>query len=142
MFKIICFFLTVVFCTHSYAYVDIELACQEQEEQKKSLLTKMSTSLKEANLAGQCTGYHSYYNIDLEHACSEFIEQKKSLLQSLSTSNIEANLAGRCVGATYRIAEDCGVNTSSIDYVLIAETATSVKSVRIKLECYGARYGR
>ena len=140
MFKwilIICFF----FSTASFASFDIKLACKEKEEQKKSLLTKMSTSLTEANLAGQCTGYRSYYKIDVTLACSEFIEQKNSLLTSLSTSLTEANLAGMCVGAIYRAAEKCDVNTASIDYLSIAEDASSWKGIKTQLGCYGGRYG-
>jgi len=140
MFKwilIICFF----YSTASFASFDIKLACKEKEEQKKSLLTNMSTSLTEANLAGQCTGYRSYNNVDVALSCSEFIEQKKSLLSSLSTSLSEANLAGMCVGAIYRVAEKCDVNISYINYSSIAERAYSLNSIKEQLDCIGGRYG-
>jgi hypothetical protein len=137
MYRIIWLFFTIFFCTSSYASVDIKLACDEKKEQKKSLLTKMSTSYMEAHLAGQCTGYKSYSIIDWEESCSEYIEQKKSLLSSLSTSLIEANLAGICVGAIYRVAErKCGRKLQNIDYFNIAEGRPfSSNSVKVKIDC-------
>lgn len=141
MFRCISLLICIFFCTTSFASVDIDLACKEKKEQKKSLLPRMSTSLTEANLAGQCTGYKSYYKIDLALSCSEFIEQKKSLLSFLSTSLSEANLAGMCVGAIYRTAQKCHVDTTSIDYSRIAEGVSSLKAVKMKLGCYGERYG-
>lgn len=137
MFKWILLFTCIFISTTTFASVDIDLACKEKEEQKNSILTKMSTSLAEANLAGQCTGYESYYKIDFKLSCSELIEQKESLLSSLSTSLSEANLAGMCVGAIYRAAEKCRMDTSYIDYLSIAEGVSSWKSVNIKLGCYG-----
>ena len=122
--------------------VDIDAACKEEEEQKKSLLTRMSTSLIEAHLAGQCKGFNSYSEINIDKNCSEFVEQQNAIFPSLSTSLIEANLAGRCVGAIYRIAEDCRVDLKSIDYTFVAENATSISAVRASLVCYGERYGR
>lgn len=141
MYKIILLFLATFSCSHTYASVDIELACKEKEEQKETLLTKMSTSLKEANLAGQCTGYNSYHRIDWEESCTEFIEQKKSLL-SMSTSLKEANSAGQCKGAIYKIVErKCGNILQSIDYDYLAEGASSSSSVRKKVSCKGAYDG-
>ena len=137
MFKWILLFTCIFVSTTTFASVDIDLACKEKEEQKNSILTKMSTSLTEANLAGQCTGYKSYYKIDFKLSCSELIEQKKSLLSSLSTSLYEANLAGMCIGAIYRVAEKCRMETSYIDYLSIAESASSLKAVKKELGCYG-----
>jgi hypothetical protein len=142
MLKIISLLIALSFCSNCYASVDIEIACKEKKEQKKSLLTKMSTSLQEANLAGQCTGYNSYDEIDIKQACSEFLEQKNSLFSNLSTSNLEANLAGMCIGAIYRVSEECSVSNESINYSLIAEEVISVKSVIIQLDCNGSYYGR
>lgn len=142
MHRYVWLFIAVITCSKSYAFVDIKLACKEKEEQKNSQLTKMSTSMIEANLAGQCTGYNSYHKINLKQACSELIQQKKALLSTLSTSNLEANLAGMCIGAIYRISEQCSDSSETINYYLIAEGATSVKSVKIKLGCNGGYYGR
>lgn len=142
MHRYVWLFIAVITCSKGYAYVDITLACKEKKEQKKSLLTKMSTSHEEANLAGQCTGYKSYMQIDIKQACSEFVQQKKALLSTLSTSNIEANLAGMCIGAIYRIAKQCNESGDNINYFIVAEGVTSVESVEIKLGCSGVYYGR
>lgn len=112
----------------SVAAIDINKACEERDEQKNALLSKMSTSISEALLAGQCTGYEqaSYSNIDsfaeLPLACSEFVEQKKAFLPfDMSTSLREANLAGMCLGAIHKIAEHCQLEDSRIDYDSIAD---------------------
>ena len=141
MFKWILLLTCTFFSTVTFAAVDIDLACKEKKEQKMSLFPKMSTSLIEANLAGQCTGYHSYSRIDVTLACSEFVEQKKSLFTLLSTSLTEANLAGMCVGAIYRAAERCNADTTFIDYLSLAEGATSWRDLKRGLGCYGDRYG-
>ena len=111
--------------------IDIDKACEERDEQKKALLSKMSTSITEAFLAGQCTGYQqtyyrSSYNAHsfegLSMACSEFVEQKEALLPfNMSTTLKEAMFAGMCIGAIYKVAENCGVDEQYIQYLVIAE---------------------
>jgi len=133
--------ICISFHTGVFASVDIDLACKEKKEQEMSLLNKMSTSLTEANLAGQCTGYTSYYKIEFNQVCPEFIEQKRALLSSLSTSLSEANLAGQCIGAIYRLAKKCKANTTFIDYLHIAENSASWDTVKVELGCYRGRNG-
>jgi hypothetical protein len=106
--------------------LDIENACNERDEQKHSLLSKMSTSISEALLAGQCTGYKSINNIlssgELSKACSEFVEQKSALLPfNMSTTLSEAMLAGICVGAIYKLVEGCNSGEKKINYLYIAK---------------------
>jgi hypothetical protein len=122
--------ISLFFLGFSAAAMDIESACKERDEQKKALLSNMSTSLSEALLVGQCTGYHktSYtkYRVssfeDLPQACLEFVEQKEALLPfDMSTTLSEAMLAGMCLGAIYKIAEDCNRNEHKINYVHIAK---------------------
>lgn len=124
-----------LFSTSSLANVDIDRACKEKKEQQRSLLERLSTSVTEAYLAGQCTGYDSYYKVNLKESCSEFVEQKESLLSSLSTSLKEAHLAGRCVGAIYRVAKQCGVETNRIDYEFVAKGVLTVQGAKERLGC-------
>ena len=51
----------------SVAAIDINKACKERNEQKHALLSNLSTSISEALLAGQCTGYEqtSYSNTNI-----------------------------------------------------------------------------
>lgn len=110
--------------------MDIKSACKERDEQKKALLSKMSTSISEALLAGQCIGYKkaSYNNFkistfaDLSKACFEFVEQKEALLPfNMSTNLTEAMYAGMCLGAIYKIATKCNSDESLINYLYIAK---------------------
>lgn len=140
MFKWFFLFVSLVFSVESIAAVNIDLACKEKKEQQMSLLTKMSTSVSEANLAGQCTGYWYYNEVELGKACSEFLEQKNALLPSLSTSLSEANSAGICIGAIYRVAVECHVNSYHINYSRIAEDGFSLRSIKDQLGC-GEHYG-
>lgn len=81
----------LIFCTlfailslNSHA-IDINKACTELIEQKKALLSILSTSLTEANMAGQCIGYQAVRNktrLSIDKACAEYIEQRKSAGQS------------------------------------------------------------
>ncbi|GAA6173548.1 hypothetical protein NBRC116592_32180 [Colwellia sp. KU-HH00111] len=115
----------------SAAGIDIVKACEERDEQKKALLSKMSTSITEAFLAGQCTGYQqtyyrSSYNAhafeELPVACAEFVEQKEALLPlNMSTTLKEAMYSGMCIGAIYKVAEACDVNKQYIQYLFIAK---------------------
>ena len=57
MFKGLILVVFILFSSSSFANVDIELACKEKKEQQRSLLERLSTSVTEAHLAGQCTGY-------------------------------------------------------------------------------------
>ncbi|MEL0623971.1 hypothetical protein V6238_12800 [Marinomonas arenicola] len=102
MFKIL---ITILLVISSSAHaLNIKKACEEYDEQKQALLSNLSTSYKEANMAGQCIGYRKvlYENgIKLKQFCSEFVEHKESLLGNISTSLIEANMAGQCIGAIY-----------------------------------------
>lgn len=109
--------------------IDVKQACKEREEQKNALFSRMSTSIKEAMLAGQCSGYEqTAYNYNNQYsfpelplACSEFVEQKKALLPlDISISLREANLAGMCIGAIYKVAKDCRFEEYRIDYDGIA----------------------
>jgi len=137
--------VSVIFSSFSFASVDIELACEEKKEQQLSLLSKMSTSVLEAHLAGQCTGYNSLYQVDLGEACSEFVEQKEALLSSMSTSLSEANLAGICVGAIHKLAsKKCKDTAFTIDYLSMAKEAikeSSVYSVKKQINCSGVNNG-
>jgi hypothetical protein len=141
MFKGFILVVFILFSSSSLANVDIELACKEKKEQQRSLLERLSTSVTEAHLAGQCTGYDSYYEVNLKESCSEFLEQKESLLSSLSTSLKEANLAGMCIGAIYRVAKRCKVDTYKINYAYIARGALTVHKVEQRLGCYGNQNG-
>lgn len=143
MFKAFILVVFIFFSASSLANVDIDLACKEQKEQQRSLLERLSTSVTEAHLAGQCTGYYSYNmaGIEWKESCSEFLEQKESLLSSLSTSLKEAHLAGRCIGAIYRVAKQCGVETNKIDYEFVAKGVLTVQGVKERLGCYGNQYG-
>ena len=140
MFKWFFLFISLIFSVESVATVDINLACKEKKEQQMSLFSKMSTSLTEANLAGQCTGYWHYDEENLHKACSEFLEQKNALLPSLSTSLSEAHLAGICIGAIYRVAVECDVYSYHINYSRIAENSFSLNSIKEQLGCVD-RYG-
>lgn len=135
MFKWLLLITLIFFSENCFANFNEDIACEEKKEQQRSLLTKMSTSLTEAHLAGQCTGYYSFSKIDWKLSCSEFMEQKNSLLSSLSTSLLEANLAGMCVGAIFRVAERCKANTYSIDYSYIAGGDLTLKIVKQRLGC-------
>jgi hypothetical protein len=124
--------ITVILCFFSFSVtaVDINKACNERNEQKQALLGHdMSTSINEAFLAGQCTGYEKTYysntNIysfaKLSQACSEFVEQKKAILpMDMSTTLSEAMQSGMCVGAIYKIAKSCHHEHYSINYTYIA----------------------
>lgn len=125
MYKIIGLLLVLSYSITSYAQVNIKLACEEKKEQQESLFT-MSTSNKEANLAGQCIGYYSSDKVDLVKVCSEYVEQKKALL-SMSTSLKEANLAGQCIGAIFNKAEEC--ETFRGTYISIAEDILSTSTL-------------
>ena len=122
--------LSVLFFSSSVTAIDIESACKERDEQKKALLSNMSTSISEALLAGQCIGYKeaSYNNFkistfaDLSKACSEFVEQNEALLPfNMSTNLTEAMYAGMCLGVIYKIATKCNSDASLINYLYIAK---------------------
>jgi len=140
MIKYFSLIVFLTFSSYSFAYVDIDKACNEKEEQKNSLLTRMSTSLIEAHLAGQCTGYNNYNLDELIDACAEFVEQKESLIPSLSTSILEANLSGICVGAIYRIAiKKCDQTFLEIKYLDVAKAVVlknDVSSIQYGIRCY------
>lgn len=142
MFKGFILVVLILFSSSSLAKVDIDFACKEKKEQQRSLLERLSTSVTEAHLAGQCTGYDSYYKVNIKESCSEFLEQKKSLLGSLSTSLKEAHLAGVCVGAIYKVAKRCKADTSNIDYSYIARGNLTLEIVEQRLGCDGDHYGR
>lgn len=141
MFKGVILVAFILFSASSLAKVDIDLACKEKKEQQRSLLERLSTSVAEAHLAGQCTGYNAYYKVNLKESCSEFLEQKESLLGSLSTSLKEANLAGMCVGAIYRVAKRCKADTYNINYAFIARGALTVYKIEQRLGCNKEQYG-
>lgn len=129
------FIIVLLLCCYSLSVtavgIDIGKACEERDEQKNALLSKMSTSITEAFLAGQCTGYQqtyykSSYNThafeELSMACSEFVEQKEALLPlNMSTTLKEAMYAGMCTGAIYKVAKSCGSPDQYIQYLVIAK---------------------
>ena len=141
MFKWFFLLVSLIFSVESFATVDIVLACKEKKEQQMSLLPKMSISITEANLAGQCTGYRHYSEVDFNKACSEFVEQKEALLPFMSTSLAEANWAGMCIGGIYRVAKICDVSTSYLNYLGVAKNVYSLRSLKEQLGCYGESYG-
>ncbi|WP_111976923.1 hypothetical protein [Algibacillus agarilyticus] len=128
------FIIVLILCFYSLSAtavgIDIDKACEERDEQENALLSKMSTSITEAFLAGQCIGYqNTYYKStykaqafkELSRACSEFVEQKEALLPlNMSTTLKEAMLAGMCTGAIYKVAYNCGVGEQYIQYLVIA----------------------
>jgi hypothetical protein len=127
--------LVLLLCFYNFsasaAGIDIDKACEERDEQKKALLSKMSTSISEAFLAGQCTGYRkTYYRSsnnshsfeELSLVCSEFVEKKQALLPfNMSTTLREAMYSGMCIGAIYKVAEACDVKEQYIQYLVIAK---------------------
>lgn len=134
-------FILLSFLTSHAHSLDISQACDELTQQKKALLSKLSTSLSEANMAGQCIGYRAIASgtqLNLEKACSELVEQKNNLLGSLSTSFEEANQAGICMGAIYAA---CGTVDS---YKKGAERIinkglinTRINTIKKAVGCYG-----
>ena len=122
--------LSLFVLNFSAAAMDIESACKERDEQKKALLSNMSTSISEALLAGQCIGYEkaSYSNFKistfagLSKACSEYVEQKEALLPlNISTTFSEAMFSGICLGVIYKIATKCNSDERLINYLYIAK---------------------
>ncbi len=125
----------------SYVYaLNIDKACEEYDEQKKALLSNLSTTYKEANMAGQCIGYRKVlYNngVKLKKSCSEFIEHKENLLGGISTSLKEANIAGQCIGAIYAACND--INYTSAAKIISNSYGSSIMSrsnIQRHLNCY------
>ncbi|WP_354622940.1 hypothetical protein [Psychromonas sp. MME2] len=137
MFKWVSILISILFSASTVASINLNLACKEKKEQQMSLLTEMSTSVSEAHLAGQCTGYWSFEIVPIKESCSEFVEQKNALLPAFSTSVSEAHYAGICVGVIYRIAQNCGTHVRQNEYLRIAENASSLEAIRERLSCYG-----
>ncbi len=135
--------ISLFFLSFSAAAIDIESACKERDEQKKALLSKMSTSYSEAFLAGQCKGFenitytYTYSNIsfdinsfdELPNSCAEFVEKKEALLPFISTSLSEAMLAGMCVGAIYNIANKCD-SAQHIEYLKLAKSTRGLNATK------------
>lgn len=115
------------FYSLSVSALDIYKACEERDEQKKALLSIMSTSISEAFLAGQCTGYKQTYYlgtniVNFPQVCSKFVEKREAFLPfDMSTTLSEAAYAGMCIGAIYKVAENCGVDEQYIPYLIIAK---------------------
>jgi hypothetical protein len=125
MHNFLLFSLFAIFSLNSHA-LDINKACQEFREQKEALLSYLSTSLTEANMAGQCIGYRAVIEkteLSIDEACVEYIEQRESLLGNFSTSLKEANKAGQCLGAIYAA---CGLG----DFNHSAEKIVSHGSIK------------
>lgn len=135
--------LSLFVLNFSAAAMDVESACKERDEQKKALLSKMSTSYSEAFLAGQCKGFenitytYTYSNItfdinsfdELPNSCAEFVEKKEALLPFISTSLSEAMLAGMCVGAIYNISNKCG-SGQHIEYLKLAKSIRGLNATK------------
>ncbi|AWY01091.1 hypothetical protein A8139_14715 [Marinomonas primoryensis] len=125
----------------SSAYaLNIDKACEEYGEQKQALLSNLSTSYKEANMAGQCIGYSAVLRgngIKLKQLCSEFIEHKENLLGRLSTSLTEANMAGQCIGAIYAACNNINF-TSAAKIISHSNDSFTMSRSRIRhyLNCY------
>jgi len=131
----------------SSAGIDIDKACEERNEQENALLSKMSTSITEAFLAGQCIGYektfYSTTSIDnLPQACAEYVERREALLPfDISTTLSEAAKAGMCMGVIYKVNERCGVDKQPIQYLVIAKGMKDMTESKafdylaIKLKC-------
>ena len=134
MRNILFFALFVIFSLNSHA-LDINKACQEFSEQKEALLSNLSTSLTEANMAGQCIGYRAVINkvrLSVYKACAEYIEQQESLLGNFSTSLKEANKAGQCLGAIYAACGPGDFNYSAeriVSHGLINANSPSLKRI-------------
>lgn len=134
-------FILLSFLTCHAHSLDISKACDELTQQKEALLSKFSTSLSEANMAGQCIGYQAITSgtqLNLEKACSELVEQKSNLLGSLSTSFEEANQAGICMGAIYAA---CGsvnsYNKAAESIINKGLINTRVYTIKKAVGCYG-----
>jgi hypothetical protein len=135
--------ITILLGMSSSAYaLNIDKACEEYGEQKQALLSNLSTSYKEANMAGQCIGYRAVIRgngigIKLKQLCSEFIEQKENLLGRLSTSLKEANMAGQCIGAIYAACNNINY-TSAAKIIINSNDSFTMSRSRIRhyLNCY------
>ncbi len=132
--------LLLSMCSQYCLALDTTEACSELEEQRNALLSKLSTSIKEANMAGQCIGWRAIKNsktIELNNPCNEFLEQKNNLLGNMSTSLIEANKAGICLGAIYAA---CGSTSYSVAAQRIADNSyreINKYDIRRITDCYG-----
>lgn len=123
--------------THS---LDIDKACDELKEQEETLLTDLSTSFIEANMAGQCIGYSAIYNnrsINLNTACKEFIEHQENLLGEFSTSLIEANQAGICMGAIYAACGTVSYSNAAKRIINKVSNSASESYLRRAVGCHG-----
>ncbi len=109
--------------------LDLNKACEEETEQRKSLMKKLSTSLSEANLAGQCKGFHGN-NLSIYAACEEYIEQENNLLGNLSTSFSESHKAGICMGAIYAACDNN--NFTSIAERIVDRNDKLIRKFEIK----------
>ncbi|MCZ2722360.1 hypothetical protein O1D97_12165 [Marinomonas sp. 15G1-11] len=132
------FFIAVLFGMSSSVYaLNIDKACEEHQEQKQALLSNLSTSYIEANMAGQCIGYREIQKgngIKLKEYCSEFIEQKENLLGRMSTSLTEANMAGQCIGAIYAVCKD--INYTRAAKNIISNSNDSLTMSRSNIQSY------
>lgn len=120
--------------------LDINKACDELKEQKEALLTDLSASFIEANMAGQCIGYSAVNNnrsINLNKACKEFIEHQENLLGEFSTSLIEANQAGICMGAIYAACGTVSYSNAAIRVINKISNSASQSYLRRAVGCHG-----
>jgi len=116
--------------------LDLNKACEEEIEQKKSLLNKLSTSLTEANLAGQCKGYYGN-GLSIYEACEEYIEQENNLLGKLSTSFSESHKAGICMGAIYAVCNNDNFTSIAERIVARKDKLISKSEIKITIGCNG-----
>jgi hypothetical protein len=139
-FLISIYLLLVTISSLNANALDITKACEELEEQKKSLLSKFSTSLTEAKMAGQCIGYSAISSnkaIDLNKPCTEFIEQKNNLFGSFSTSLKEANQSGVCIGAIYGACGTVNFTDAAQRVVDKISSSTTKRRLRSVVDCNG-----
>lgn len=139
MFKLLIplLFTLIALNTHS---LDMDKACDELKEQEEALLTDLSASFIEANMAGQCIGYTAINNnrsIDLNKACKEFIEHQENLLGEFSTSLIEANQAGICIGAIYAACGTVSYSNAAIRVIKKISNSASESYLRRAVGCHG-----
>ncbi|NRA85021.1 MAG: hypothetical protein HRU22_15025, partial [Gammaproteobacteria bacterium] len=94
------FFTLLLLSSPVAVALDIETACQVRDKIKNSLLGKVSTSVGNAHLSGQCIGATKpyYHSDEIVVNCAEYLEQKAALLGDFSTTLTEAYQSGFCVG--------------------------------------------
>ena len=133
------FFVLMAVTQFSHA-LDTKRACDELEEQQQALISTLSTTLEEANLAGQCIGWKKIkngYQLNVFKACTEFLEQRNNLLGDLSTTFIEANQAGMCLGAVYATCSNPSYTSAATSLVGYGDRSMYKREIERVVGCYG-----